>query len=68
MSRIYGDRQSRVPKPSSIDVAMRRGYGGGANPYEAGTEEHATFEKYAAIAREYAAAKAANGGNIPEGW
>lgn len=67
--RIYGDPgEQRVAKPSSIDVAMRRGYGGGVNPYEEGTEEHATFEKYAAVAREYEAAKAANGGRIPEGW
>lgn len=73
MSRIYGDPGDiRVAKPDSIDVAMRRGYGagefGGENPYEDGTPEHATFEKYKAIMIEYQAAKAANGGNIPSGW
>jgi hypothetical protein len=71
--RIYGDPGDvRVPKPSSVDIAMRRGYGagqyGGDNSYEAGTEEHETFEHYKAKMQEYQAAKAANGGNIPEGW
>jgi len=73
MSRIYGDPGDiRVFKPDSIDLAMRRGYGagqhGGENPYEVGTPEHDTFEHYKAKMQEYQAAKAANGGNIPEGW
>jgi hypothetical protein len=69
MSRIYGDPGDvRVAKPSSVDVAMRRGYGGGPNPYDADTEEHQAFEKYKAKMQEYQAAKAANDGNIPEGW
>lgn len=48
-------------------VAAEHGEGA-VNPYEVGTPEHEAWQFSYGKAKEYEAAKAANGGNIPEGW